>query len=324
MSGLTDWLSLRDGSTPGAALEIAMNRVCAVTLDQRATRPTVTAHAVELLPEGALVPSLTQPNIRDRAVLGATVRRVLEGVGKPRRIALILPDAVAKVSIIKFEKPPQRSDDLAQLVRWQMRKAAPFPIEEAQVSFVPGARVADGHEFIVSIAREATIQEYESLCQEAGAHAGLVDIATFNVVNSVLGAGVREGVDWLLVNVAADSSSIAILRGAELLFFRSRGADAEGTLADLVHQTAMYYQDRLQGAGFGRVLLCGAAAAHARQVTDVDQIRRGLEQRLRSPVETVDVRAAVTLTDRIMASQGLLDALAPVVGVLLRGREVAA
>ena len=40
--------------------------------------------------------------------------------------------------------------------------------------------------------------------------------------------------------------------------------------------------------------------------------------------ETVDVRAAVTLTDRIMASQGLLDALAPAVGALLRGREVAA
>jgi hypothetical protein len=44
---------------------------------------------------------------------------------------------------------------------------------------------------------------------------------------------------------------------------------------------------------------------------------------LRTPVETVDVRSAVTLSDRIMASQALLDTLAPVVGALLRGREVA-
>lgn len=124
--------------------------------------------------------------------------------------------------------------------------------------------------------------------------------------------------------MAPDSASIAILRGPDLIFFRSRSADADGTLPDLVHQTAMYYQDRLQGTGFGRVLLCGAAAAGGSQATDVDQIRRSLEQRLQTPVETVDARTAVTLNDRIMASQALLDTLAPVVGALLRGRAVAA
>ena len=45
----------------------------------------------------------------------------------------------------------------------------------------------------------------------------------------------------------------------DLMFFRSRGAEGEGTLADLVHQTAMYYEDRLSGAGFSRVMLCGAS-----------------------------------------------------------------
>ncbi len=61
------------------------------------------------------------------------------------------------------------------------------------------------------------------------------------------------------MNVAADSASIAILRGADLIFFRNRAADAEGGIADLVHQTAMYYEDRLSGTGFARVVLAGAA-----------------------------------------------------------------
>jgi hypothetical protein len=42
------------------------------------------------------------------------------------------------------------------------------------------------------------------------------------------------------------------------------------------------------------------------------------------PVETVDIRAAAALTDRIAAGPALLDALAPLAGLLLRGGEKAA
>src|SRR5207249_665840 len=154
-----------------------------------------------------------------------------------------------------------------------------------------------------------------------GAHAGLVDTSTFNVVNAVLAGSPPGSVDWLLVKVAADYTSIAILRGSQLIFFRSRSADAEGTLADLVHQTAMYYEDRLSGSGFDRVLLCGASAAGVRQAADVEQIRRNLQERLGSPVETVAARMAITMTDRIAGAAALMDTLAPLVGVLVRGRE---
>ena len=126
--------------------------------------------------------------------------------------------------------------------------------------------------------------------------------------------------DWLLVNVAPDYATIAILRGPHIIFFRNRSAEIDGTLVDLVHQTAMYYEDRLNGTGFGRVILAGAAGAGAEHV-DVGAMRRSLEQRLTTSVETIDPRTAVALTDRIAAPPALLDALAPLVGLLLRERE---
>ena len=43
-----------------------------------------------------------------------------------------------------------------------------------------------------------------------------------------------------------------------LIFYRHRGADGTESLTDLVHQTAMYYEDRLNGTGFRRVLVAGA------------------------------------------------------------------
>jgi type IV pilus assembly protein PilM len=312
--------SLRQGTAPAVAVEIAAGRVAAASLERRGGQPVVSQHATELLPDGALVPSLTASNTHDRAAVMTALNRALEKVGRPRRIGLVVPDAIAKVSLVRFEQVPTRSSDLDQLVRWQVRKSAPFPIEEAQVSYVPALRHADGQEFLVSLARRDVIHEYEALCAEAGAHAGLVDLATFNVVNVLLAGSAPPVNDWLLVNVAGDSASIALLRGPHVIFFRNRANDTEGTLADLVHQTAMYYEDRLQGAGFSRVVLSGAASGTSR-LGEVEQVRRSLEDRLSARVETVDPRAAASLADRIAAAPALLDNLAPLVGLLLRDRE---
>lgn len=306
---------LRDTSGPPVAVELASDHVSAASVETRAGAPVVSVHATEPLPAGALVPSLTGANVVNRSIVMTALQRVLERTGYPRRIGLVVPDLVAKVSLVRFEQVPARASDLDQLVRWQVRKTAPFPIEEAQVSYEPGLKAADGQEFIVALARRSVVEEYESLCRDAGAHAGLVDLATFNVVNAALAAmPAGESQDWLLVNVAADYASIAIMRGPSLIFFRNRAtADGEGTLIDVVHQAAMYYEDRLQGAGFARVFLTG----------DAQDLRRSLQDRLQQPIESVDASRAASLTDRITVSPALLDTLAPLVGLLLRGNAAA-
>jgi len=315
--------SLREAPAPDVAVEFASNRVSAASLETRGGQPVVAAHAAEPLPDLALVPSLTAANLHDRAAVAGALARVLERVGAPRRIGLVVPDVVAKVSLVRFEQVPTRAQDLEQLIRWQVKKTAPFTIEEAQVSYVRGLQAGGGHEFIVALARRSVIEEYEAICAEAGAYAGLVDLATFNVINSVLAAPGVPDADWLLVNVAVDYASIAIMRGRSMIFFRNRGADADGTLADLVHQTAMYYEDRLSGAGFARVILAGAAGTGAQPAADIDEVRRSIGERLTTAVEMVDPRAAAALTDRITAAPTLLDTLAPLVGLLLRDRDQA-
>ena len=313
---------LRDSSGPSAAVEIASTRVSGASVEWRGGRPVIAAHAIELLPAGALVSSLTAANVVDRVAVAGAVSRVLERIGRPRRIALVVPDPVAKVSFVKFERVAPGAQDLGNLIRWQVRKTAPFAIEDAQVSYMPGQTTPEGQEFVVTLARRDLIEEYESLCAGTGAHPGIVDLATFNVVNAVLAGtpGALSG-DWLLVNVAPDYVSLAILRGPHLIFFRNRVAETDGTVADLVHQTAMYYEDRLSGGGFVRVLLAGASGGGDRHLGEVELVRRSLEARLEATVDTVDPRAAVTLTDRISAGPALLDTLAPLVGILLRGQE---
>ena len=283
---------------------------------------SVTAHAVEVLPPGAVVPSLNATNIADPKVVGAALRRVFERMGgRPKRVALAIPDSVAKVSLLRFEKVPARAHDLDELVKWQVRKAAPFRIEDAQLTYIPGLKAADGStEFIVVMARKDIIREYEAVCEDAGAQAGVVDLATLNVVNAVLAGSQAPSDDWLLVHVTPEDATMVILRGESLVFFRNRIADGESGLADMVHQTAMYYEDRLSGSGFGRVVLAGGGSPAAQVGQDADYLRRALEERLGIKVDAVDPRNAATLMDRISANNELLDTLAPLVGLLARER----
>jgi type IV pilus assembly protein PilM len=305
---------------PDVAVEIEATHVAAARLAIRGAAPTVAAHTTEPLAGGVVVPALAAANITDVAAVGRAITQALSQLGvRPRRVALVVPDTVAKVSLVRFENVPGRLQDLQELVRWQIKKTVPFPVEEAVVTFTPGVRHADGQEFVVAAARQDVVQQYEQACTMAGVDAGLVDLATFSIVNGVLANRLAPLGDWLLVHVTPTYTTLAVIRDGHLIFFRNRADDAEGTLADLVHQTSMYYEDRLQGGGFARVLLAGASVDPA----GADALRRSLEDRLRLTVEPVDPRGTVALVDRITASPELLDALAPLVGILMRDRKAA-
>ena len=317
-AALPRWLSNRP---PAAAVEINPRRVTAAVIANQGGTRVLTSYAGEPLPAGAVEATLNGPNIHDAAALTTAIRTVLDSLSsRPKRIALVLPDTVGKLSLVRFEKVPAKVQDLDQLIRWQVRKAAPFKIDDAQVSWIPGIVPPEGgREYIVTVARRDIIQSYERACEAAGASPGLVDLATVNLINAVLGTDTRlaPAGDWLLVHVAADYSTMAVIRGSDVIFFRTRGSDKDDDLADLVHQTAMYHEDRLGGGGFARVVLAGASL---RGPEVADLLRRELEARLGTRVEALDFRNAVALRDRIVAAPELLDSLAPAIGLILRER----
>lgn len=312
-------LSLNDAPTPLAAIEITGGRVSAVAVEERGGRPVIVAHATEALPDSALVPTLNAQNVRDRAVVAAVVARVLERIGRPSRVGLIVGDPAVKVSLVRLQQVPSNPQDLDQVIRWQVRKTAPFAIEDAQVGYQAGLKADDGQDFVVTVARRDVIAEYESLCEAAGAHAGLVDLSTFNVVNTVLAAGPAPVGDWLLVNVAPGWELIAIMRGAHLVFFRNRGA-LMARAHSQIRCTRPRWTTKTDWAAQGLAACCRAA----RPVWATRRaVRRALAERLSVAVETVDPTKAASFADRIVADARLLDSVTPLVGLVLRSMEAA-
>jgi Tfp pilus assembly PilM family ATPase len=305
-------------SRPEVAVGIAADRVMAIRVARGGGVPTVTAHGSEPLPAGAVAPALNAANIADPAAVAGALRRLFDRIGhRPTRVALAVPDTIGKVSLLRFEHVPAQASDLDQMIRFQVRKAAPFRIEDAQIAYGPGAALnGGGREFVVVVTRRDVVREYESACEAAGAQAGLVDLSSLNVITAALGGRERPTGDWLLVHVTSQYATMAILRGGDLLFYRSRGEDAEGDLAGLVHQTAMYYEDRLGGTGFSRVVLVGATAAYAGMESG-DWLRRNLADRLRSEVQMLRPDG-VQFGDRIGIDQALFDLYSPLIGLLQR------
>lgn len=308
--------SFFQSAPPDVAVEINAARISAARLSWRGRDATVAAHVSHPLPPGTVVPALAAPNMPDVAAVGRAMTELMGRLGgRSRRAALVIPDVVAKVSLLRFEKVPSRSADLLELMRWQMRKSVPFPMEQAVLTFSAGSpQTEGGQEFVVSAARRDIIEEYEGACAQAGLHAGHIDIATFAIINGVLATQAPPSNDWLLVHTTGTYTSLAVLRGPHVIYFRNQAEDAEGSLADVVHQTAMYYEDRLKGDGFSRVMLTGGAVVPG----GADALRRSLEERLGVAVEAVDPRSTAALVDRISAAPELLDALSPLIGILMR------
>jgi hypothetical protein len=314
MPPLPAWLQT---PPPTLGLHIDASRVTAVLVDRAGASPaTIRSVASTTLPEGAVVPSLTGHNVLQSGVVVQAVRSLVDQIGgRPRRVALAIPDTAAKVSLLPFEHVPANARDLEQLIRLQLRKTVPFPVEDAQIAWSRGGMQDGATTLVVTAMRRDIVLEYEAVCGGAGLHAGTVDLATFNVMNLALLAGGPDRLpgDSLLVHVTATYASIALMRDGALIFFRTRHNDAAEPVADVVHQTRMFYEDRLSGRGFARVLLVAGA-----DVPDRETLSRNLGLLFEAPVSSLSLDGVIAFSERVGASDQLVGQIAAPAGLVLR------
>ena len=86
-----------------------------------------------------------------------------------------------------------------------------------------------------------------------------------------------------------------LLNGVQPLLLGSNVRDDNTSLTVDLTNPDMYYEDRLKGGGFARVVLAGGG--ESRTQGDADQVRRSLQDRLgtmSAKIDTVDVLSSVT------------------------------
>jgi hypothetical protein len=130
---------------------------------------------------------------------------------------------------------------------------------------------------------------------------GLVDLESLSLLHRVSHeSGLPDG-DWFFVRIGPHDVTMMLGRGRGVAFHRHRADEAEGSVADFIHQTAMFYEDRFKGSGFSRVWLAAAADLAA----GVDA-HRDLQVRYGGVVQVSPARPSAVLAGAVAPEQGTL------------------
>ena len=282
---------------PGVVLEIAATHVAAARWARGSGN--LAAYAAERLPDGAILPSATQPNIVERESVRTAVRKIMERVSRQGAdVALLLPDPSIRVFILPFDTFPRSAGEALPLLRWRLKKSLPFDAEEAVISWMRQASRDGKIEIVAAVARQKIVKEYESLLEEEGLSAGVVQSSTLATLPSLNERGAT-----LLARLSGQNLTTVIVRGETMCVYRSTelGIGPEGlkpqAIFDEVFPAIAFYQDswgdrvaQLRVAGFGK---------------GEEDLREALSREIGCPAEPLAAGAEFTAEARSLITQGL-------------------
>ena len=245
-------------SGPTLACEITPERVIAARkTDDGAALDSYTARAI---PAGVVMPRLGEANVTNSDALKQAISEVLTTVGaRTRDVVAILPDASVRIALLDFDSLPEKKADADGVVRFRLKKALPFDIEQSAVSY--DVFRTDGKiQVVAAVVLTSVLNEYERIFQELGFAPGVV-------VPSALAAlgNVEEGEPVMVIKSDATTTTVAIVGNGQLLLFRtlenpSSGPPKAEQLAEDVHSSMVFFEDTYN-MRVSRILVAGSLEA---------------------------------------------------------------
>lgn len=206
------------------------------------------------VPSTLITGSLTEKNIADPVGARGTVEAALgQARFRGSEIGVVIPDSSARIAFMTAENLPSALEERDAFLRWKLKKSMPFDVEKAQIAVKPlGPHVggdAQGVDLLVALSPREVVDEYVDLMRQMDLHAGLVmpsTLAALNLLESSPG-------DVLFVKIAPGCTTTTIIQNDRVEFTRRV---AEMPIFDAVYPTFQYYQDKLGGRGFSRIVIC--------------------------------------------------------------------
>ena len=244
-----------------------------------------TQSLVEELAPSVLSPSPVRDNVLEPEALQQAIKRLVSSAGggrRQRRAALILPDHSARVSVLDFDRFPDKAEDQLPLLQFRLKKTLPYDINAAAISYFTQPVTKSGKQEVVAVAAPLeVIQRYEAPFRAANIQAGIVTISHLAMLDLIAPSGVvivAKLSGGILTVMAIDHGTLRLVRSLEL---------TEITLDEIaadLYPTFAYSEDSF-GSRPETPLLCGFGELAA------DAGRR-FEEELSAKVEFLPFRNA--------------------------------
>jgi len=252
---------------PKVACEVTAQGVAATRTE--GGNGVIAASYSRALAVGVLAPSLNAPNVQDARALREAIEQALSAVGgRGQDVIAVLPDSATRVMLLDFDSFPDRRQEAEATVRFRLRKSLPFDVDKTVVSF--DAQITDkGPHVVATIVVRSVLDEYEEAFRSAGCAPGVV------LPSSLAALGALDGErPAMLLKVAPDSTSVAVVKDGQLILFRSlegcgNAPPQAERIADDIYPSLVFFQDNY-GMSVDELYVGG--------VVDVEQIAAVLKE----------------------------------------------
>jgi len=315
---LLRWLV--DPEPPGLGIDLRSDEMSLVRLSEKRKPLEIDLSFVAPLAPGLLRFQMLEPNILDEEGFSKAVESALlrAGLGGRKRVALSIPDPLARIAVMEFPDPPRSSAELVEFLKFRMKKSIPFDVERARVAFerLPG----DVPAFLAGVMHEAVVSQYEEVFTRLGFQVGLVLPASVSLLQLLRPVARRElapGDDYFFLNAEREYFSVSLIRNRDVpVLTRTLGLSAEDGVSriygeeDLLRElipTAIYYREKLEGRSLARVFYRSLRP-------DLMRLREILEEQFEAPSEPFNLAKAVPVARDLGLDAEAADAIAAAAG----------
>ncbi|MGH9444478.1 MAG: hypothetical protein ACRD3O_01895 [Terriglobia bacterium] len=226
---------LQSRKLPLTIVEIAPEFILAASLRSLA-RPQLRRIGVTRLDSGIVEPSPLQLNVAEAQRLMDRLRETGKPMGARKgQVALLIPDAVARVSVLAFETLPAKKKDREALIRWRIKDTLGFAPEDASVSYQVTSDAPGSIEVLAVAVKTEILEQYETALKTFNAGIALTLPVTMALLPLLPGNGAGA---QLLTHRGAGWVTNAVVTGERLRFWRSRSVASNGGTPEIVPEAA--------------------------------------------------------------------------------------
>src|SRR5512145_971775 len=199
-------------------LDIGSSSVKLVQLKERKGGYALQAFGTAPLPPEAIVDGAL---MNSAAIVQAIQELVAQQRVKGKEVAIGVRGH--SVIIKKISLPRMTQEELDESIQWEAEQYIPFDVKDVNIDtqiLTSEADAAGQMDVLLVAAKKDMINDYTSVCAEAGLTATVVDVDAFAVQNAYESNYDLDGQTVVLINVGAAVSNINILSGGATTFTR--------------------------------------------------------------------------------------------------------
>jgi type IV pilus assembly protein PilM len=274
-------------------LDIGSSSVKLVQLKEKKGGYALQAFGMSRLPPETIVDGAL---MNSAAVVQAIQELLAEHKVKARDVAIGVRGH--SVIIKKISLPRMSQDELDESIQWEAEQYIPFDVKDVNIDtqiLTPAADAAGQMDVLLVAAKKDMINDYTSVCAEAGLQAAVVDVDAFAVQNAFEASyALSPGETVVLINVGASVANINILAGGTTTFTRDVTLGGNTFTEEIQKQLNISY-DEAEALKVG-----GQGETDAVVPQEVERVIQGVAEQLAGEIQrSLDFYAATAADNRI-------------------------